>query len=483
MKKMRKMICAILGVVFILGQVAPIYANGLPVQAGLVNGTKVYKAGETADFKIVIQNTSQEALENLVIVPKYSSSVFEWPFSEMDLSGHRKTVAVLEPNASVEVVYSGLTVRSDVIDGRCQISFEVSSNGMTSQVSVYPFTAATKPEPVEETPPQQAEPPQQPETYVQPETMSSGGGFSNAEVTDSSVPRVIVTGFSTEPAVVKAGEDFKLIVHLKNTSKKTRVQNMEFNFSAPVEGNETGASPAFLPKSGSNTVYLENIQANGTADVAIELNAKPDLIQKPYSIEMSVKYEDKATTQFETTSSISIPVKQDARFEFSDIELTMDMLNVGDEVNVMSNLYNMGRIKLYNVKVSFEGNSISGKEIYLGNVDPGATAVIDGIIVGEKVSAPEEKAKMIITYEDEGGQVHTKEKEFTISVSEEEEIMEEEMMMMEEEKGSTPPIILIVAGLILVVLVVIVVVIVKKRKRSAKGDGLEDELDRLIEDE
>ena len=44
-----------------------------------------------------------------------------------------------------------------------------------------------------------------------------GDGGSTA---DASVPRVIVTGFDTEPAEVKAGDDFKLIVHLKIHQRK-----------------------------------------------------------------------------------------------------------------------------------------------------------------------------------------------------------------------------------------------------------------------
>ena len=68
---------------------------------------------------------------------------------------------------------------------------------------------------------------------------------------DGSVPRVIVTGFSTDPAEVKAGSDFKLTVHLKNTSKKTAVSNMLFDFQAPASGTDAAAeAPAFLPTSG-----------------------------------------------------------------------------------------------------------------------------------------------------------------------------------------------------------------------------------------
>ena len=54
----------------------------------------------------------------------------------------------------------------------------------------------------------------------------SGGGSGRSS--DGSVPRVIVTGFDTNPAEVHAGSDFTLTIHLKNTSKKTKVQNMLF---------------------------------------------------------------------------------------------------------------------------------------------------------------------------------------------------------------------------------------------------------------
>ena len=56
-----------------------------------------------------------------------------------------------------------------------------------------------------------------------------------------------------------------------------------------------------------------------------ELNAKSDLLQKPYSMELSMKYEDPNATQVEGSSSISIPVKQDARFEISNFDAGVRM--------------------------------------------------------------------------------------------------------------------------------------------------------------
>ena len=72
--------------------------------------------------------------------------------------------------------------------------------------------------------------------------------------------------------------------------------------------------------------YLESIKAGGTADISMKLNAKSDLLQKPYSVELSMKYEDAGFNQIEATSSLSIPVKQDARFEFSDFQISPESI-------------------------------------------------------------------------------------------------------------------------------------------------------------
>lgn len=153
-----------------------------------------------------------------------------------------------------------------------------------------------------------------------------------------------------------------------------KVSNMLFNLSAPTEGSdEQTTSPAFLPSSGASSIYLDSIAPNGTADISIELNAKSDLLQKPYSMELSMKYEDPNATQVEGSSSISIPVKQDARFEISDFEISPQSVAVGEEANVMCSLYNLGRIKLYNVKATFEGKEYKKSEVIIGKYRSGAT--------------------------------------------------------------------------------------------------------------
>ena len=135
-------------------------------------------------------------------------------------------------------------------------------------------------------------------------------------------PRVIVTGFTTDPAEVNAGDTFTLTLHLKNTSKRTAVSNMLVNFNAPSEGSDTeNTYAAFLPTSGSNTAYISSIGKNATTDLSIEMTAKSDLSQKPYQLDVTMDYEDDAYTAYTSTADVSIPIHQAAKFELSTPEI------------------------------------------------------------------------------------------------------------------------------------------------------------------
>lgn len=438
-----------------------------------------FQYGERKKLTLVFTNRSGADLHHIKISPKMDTETSKWPFV-IEKQDYNTEVELLEAGKSVQVEYS-FTEREDVKSASYRLVFTVSADELakSQESGVYVKTTAKA---------------EEGKTEDKNETAadeSSGGSVENGAISGgeetSSVPRVIVTGFSTEPEEVKAGSDFKLIVHLKNTSKTKTVRNMLFDFNAAAEGDETTAASAFLPSSGSSTVYLDTIRAGGQKDISIELNAKADLTQKPYSIEMTMKYEDTSGNQYDGSSSLSIPVKQDARFEFSEFELSSDSIEVGNEVNVMCNLYNLGRTKLYNVKVRFEGEGISGGEVFVGNVESGATASIDSMLTGESATTGDGAVKMVMTYEDEAGEETTFEKELTIFVTE--EIETEDMLqseLMEDEQGGFSLGKLIAGFLAAVAVAAVVVLLILKRKKKkirAEEDELTDELDRFVEDE
>ena len=113
-----------------------------------------------------------------------------------------------------------------------------------------------------------------------------------------SQPRIIVTGFETDPAQVYAGSIFTLTIHVKNTSQDTAVSNVLFDLEAVEGGTETSSGQvtnsyaSFLPTSGSSSIYVDRMPAGSSQDLKIEMQAKADLSQKPsYVVTVKMKYD------------------------------------------------------------------------------------------------------------------------------------------------------------------------------------------------
>ena len=474
-------------------------AKALPeIRISVGNGqqTPEYQAGEKVTFTIKVENQGKVAAHNVRIAPLIDQAK-DWPFELENMNEELLLGDILE-SQSTEAKWEW-KVRKDVetkaYKTLFRISYDDGEKSYKEDKSIHIKTIEEKKDPEEKpTPDPKPETSPTPEPPATPEPpLIDGGDIYNGEsfsaggggTSNPSVPRVIVTGFRTEPEVVNAGNNFKLIVQVKNTSSSTGVSNMLFDFQAPSAGTEAAAeAPAFLPASGASSIYLDAIPAGGTREIAIDLNARADLVQKPYSISLSMKYEDANAAQFEGSSSLAIPVQQAARFEFSEIEVAPGSIEVGEEANITCSLYNTGRTKLYNVKVKFSGDGISAKEVFVGNVDSGATGMIDGMILGEQERMGGSPCKMIVTYEDETGKESMKEETFELEVV---PAMEDVDMMMEmpEEKRSIPVLPIVLLLLIIAAIVITVLLIRRKKKKQAlaEEEDLIDEVDRFTEDE
>ena len=458
------------------------------------NKTLQYKPGESQKWTLVITNKTGQDLSNLSVSPDMGGeNANAWTF-KTDYQKYEKTITTLGKGEEKEISFDFLQ-RDDAGTSRYAILFSVYEGDNDKPIATNKLYVNTTEKPQADNSQNQGDNGNGGDAMTasvgndEPAVYSGGGSGNGGSSSDGSVPRVIVTGFDTNPAEVHAGSDFTLTIHLKNTSKKTKVQNMLFELEAPTEGtDEQTSAPAFLPTSGSNSIYLDGIKADGTADISITLNAKADLLQKPYSINLSMKYEDSQATQIDSSSSISIPVKQDARFEFSEFEISPQTIEVGGETNVMCSLYNLGRIKLYNAKARFEGNGIKKQEIFIGNVEAGATGSIDAMLQGEKVTNGNSKITMTLSYEDESGNISETTKDFELEVTE--AVDDSDMYMNTDgdaEAGSNGfPVVPVVVVIVIIAGAVAAVVIVKKKKKKQmlnEEEELLDELDRSSEDE
>ena len=509
MKRIKRLwaavICMVLAAATVPAQPA-LAAEGLLVSVQAADeGTLSYNFSETKKLSLKVVNLGSVDAKNVQITPRINENIDVWPF-EIANRDYTQTIEALGAGEAVNVDFE-FTAREKVKTQYYKLAFDYTyasadEDGAQGdgEYGIYVKTVAK--------PKKENEGQNNPNGNQNPDGSGDGngggqglpldaGGVANSEPMmtsgggggsegNGSVPRVIVTGFTTDPAEVKAGSNFKLTIHLKNTSKKTAVSNMLFDLSSPTEGaDENTSAPAFLPSSGSSSIYLDGIKADGTKDISIELNAKSDLVQKPYSVQLSMKYEDSQAAQFESASAVSIPVKQDARFEFGEFQISPESVSVGSEANIMCELYNLGRVKLYNVKAKFEGKGIKTAETFVGNVESGATANIDGMVTAESPTAGMEKMKMILSYEDESGKLSTIEKEFQLEITEEMADMGMVDMPIEEtQKGF--PIIPVVIGVVVIAGIAAGVIIYKKKKKrklEEEEEGLVDEFDRLTEDE
>lgn len=542
MKRWKKAGAMLLCMIFTISMLAPMGAraeeektqeskviNQITLSVGDEQKTPVYKAGEKAELKINVLNKGNMDAQNVSIAPVISSTD-EWPFDMAKLN-YEQSLGTISAGSQTTALWGGgddkLTVRSDVTGKSYKLTFRLTYDDGEKiyEADRYVFV----------------------KTEAKKSTSDSGnsnntgngnnsgnsnntgkdqvnnigsgdgsggssgdgsavssgsdfydGGVYNSEPVstggdvastgDGSVPRVIVTGFDTDPGTVKAGSNFKLVIHLKNTSKKTAVTNMLFDLQAPASGTDEAAeAPAFLPVSGSSSIYLDKIPANGTKDISIDLNSRADLIQKPYSITMTMKYEDGNATQFEGESSLAIPVTQEARFEFSEIQIMPDTVAVYEEANITCNLYNLGRVKMYNVKAKFEGDAIEGEEQFIGNLESGATGTIDGIVTAVAESYDESNCKLVLTYEDDSGKEYSVEQPFTMTITSEMEPADMEMMTdIPEDTGSPVGLIVAVIVGVAAVAAVVTAVLLKRRKKkiqSSEEEELLDEVERFTEDE
>ena len=425
-----------------------------------ITPTAVY--GRSVNVVLPIVNMSNTHLTNVIVTPVIEQNTDTWPF-EIETSGYTQTIPDLpgrgngqnDMDRRRELTWT-FTVRDDVLNGYYKVPFNViyyTNEG-------YETTTVT--------------------TWVRAVGAPGSGNVSDGG-SGMSTPRVIITGFDTVPADVYAGDTFILTLHLKNTSKRTAVSNMQIDLSTPSAGTDAASTyEAFLPTSGSNTLYVEQIGANGTADISIEMTAKADLTQKPYAIAVNMAYEDADYKPFTAAANVSIPIKQEAKFDIGTMEVLPMDIEVGSQSNVMFSIFNTGKTTLYNVQVKFEGDSISGGDTFIGKIDPGATGNVDAMITGEAVTMDEGTVKAVVYYEDESGNVYTEEQEFTLWVYEavyEEDMMYEDMMMEEEGGGNAIGIII---GIVVILLIgggVTTVIIIKKKKQKKEQLDLEAELE------
>lgn len=429
--------------------------------------------GQSARVVLPVVNYSTVPLKDVIVTARISNLVSEWPFVPNSAGATKaiKRFPAYDNTKNMEDVRQDISfdfvVRDDVKSGYYKLEFDAKyeRDGQVEQAVLTTYVKAIG-------------------------TTESGSldGAAEGENAQTSKPRIIVTGFETMPAQVLAGETFTLTIHVKNTSKSASVTNVLFDMQAKEEGSDAeNTFAAFLPTSGSSSIYVDSIAPGASKDLVIEMSAKSDLSQKPYVLDVNMKYDAKEAIDLTDTASVSIPIYQEQRCETGDAEVMPSDITVGGQSNIMFDVYNTGKTTLYNVWVKFEGDSITGGDSFLGTIASGATGSVDAMVTGAAATTDDGKIKAVVSFENESGAVTTIEKELELFVSEEMMVdyfdpsmgMEGEMMGMEEMEGGGNKFIVPIVVIVVVLIVVAVVVVIRVRKKKKEQAELTADLEAL----
>ena len=303
---------------------------------------------------------------------------------------------------------------------------------------------------------------------------------------DRTKARLIVDGYTTDPETIVAGESFNLLLTVKNASSSVSASDILLT----MESEKVSDSPVFTTESGSSSVAIHSLGAGASAQVSFRMISRSGVDQRSYGLTIKANYDSPEFKNAADTMSVDIPVKQIPRLNTGTFEVMPDSISVGEESNVMFGINNTGKVTLYNVMARFEADSIQTTDTYVGNIKSGETGNVDCMVTGSAPTTDDGKVKVIISYEDENGEVSEVEKELTLYVSESAPDMDDMDMNGYDEMPQEQPGPLQKYGKAILAAVVLVVAAVggtllrkhRKRKKEAALLASEDEVNEATDE-
>ena len=243
---------------------------------------------------------------------------------------------------------------------------------------------------------------------------TGGGGYGGGGSTSEKVlpqARLIVENVHTEPAEPTAGDEFDIVMDLRNTSESLYLQNLKLTYSSGED--------AILPVSGSSTVYIDKIGAGETYTQRVRVKSQSDLSDELVKVDVSVEFEDKKMNALTATQTVVIKVKQIQRVQLDELTLPTTSENYVDEsYEVSMGVFNMGRTTLYNVTariVCDDENLLPGASFYGGNMEPGTSKTVE--LEATPLQEGTYNAAVELTYENEDGDKTTERREFSMTAT------------------------------------------------------------------
>lgn len=231
---------------------------------------------------------------------------------------------------------------------------------------------------------------------------SGGGGGGGSYVAPTALPqaRLLVEKIATDPQDVTAGQSFELVFTIRNTSARQYVQNIRATINVQDD--------ALLPLSGSNTVYIDRIDADSTVELRYPVTSSLSVPETAMKVDVLFEYEDQAVTAQSASQTLNVKVAQLQRIKVDDPITDSMSPTEGDSYGISLQVINEGRTTLYNVTVTARSDReelLLPASYYLGNMESGSSKKAE-LSVTPLVSGQYE-LELEVSYEDGLGKLYT----------------------------------------------------------------------------
>ncbi len=306
--------------------------------------------------------------------------------------------------------------------------------------------------------------------YVLPEP-------DDSKVSKANRPKLIIESYEYGGSA-KAGEEFELIMNVKNTSIAQYTKNIKIVLSS---------DGTFTPVNSSSSIFVDSIAPGETKKVSIKLRTKADAAVQIYTIGVKMDYEDGEGKAFDAqnnpfteSENLSVQVIQDAVLSLNGPFMEPEMY-VGDRYYIDVQYYNEGKARITNLKIKIEGVPVRENSSYIGNFDPGQNDNFSFAFTPEEEG--EYSGKLIFEYQNPVGEIETKELEFSCFVLPASEKPQPDNGGINPNIPENPDtdgtgavnwtLILGIAGGVVLAAIIIAAVVAKNRKRAQSIKDLE----------
>lgn len=288
------------------------------------------------------------------------------------------------------------------------------------------------------------------------------------EVTPEPQPKLIIESYSFNPSTVNAGDDFELVVKLKNTSDTYNIYNMTVTARCD--------SLNFTSLNASDVTYIAKLQSGETVDIPLKYKTDVLTTAGKYNISLDFAYENYNAQTYASSGAATVKIDQ-----LLELEMTMpqvpDSAAAGETIPMAFQILNLSRGTAYNVRckisglglfpsgTAFIGNMAGGSEGNgKTNVFLGSFSMTDGYTGTEKYGRTTGTATLL--YENEDGVEFSEEYLFGITILEPVITAAAEISADKEAETAGQWWVSVVILAVIGVCIITAAVIVKRRRRT-----------------